>query len=46
MGTNQLEKQRFPDAVHHLKVFTNAAGKGRLFYKFEGSIQFVRNARN
>lgn len=46
MGTNQLEKQRFPDAVHHLKVFTNGEGKGRLFYKFEGSIQFIRNTNS
>lgn len=43
MGTNQLEKQKYPHAIHHLKVFYNAAGKGRLFYKFIGSIQFVKN---
>jgi hypothetical protein len=45
IGTNQLEKGRFPDAVHHLFVFYNEKGKGRLFYKFEGSIQFVKNNR-
>lgn len=45
VGTNQLEKNRYPKAVHHLKVFTNAAGKGRLFYKYEGSIQFVKNLK-
>ncbi len=45
MGTTQLEKGRFPNAVHHIKVFSNDVGKGRLFYKFEGSIQFVRNMR-
>src|SRR5262249_17985064 len=31
MGTNQLEKNRYPNAVHHLKVFYNDDGKGRLF---------------
>jgi hypothetical protein len=46
MGTNQLEKNRYPDAVHHIKVFYNHLGKGRLFYKFEGSIQFVKNTRS
>ena len=46
MGLNQLEKGRFPNAEHHLKVFFNDAGKGRLFYKFEGSIQFVKNTRS
>jgi hypothetical protein len=45
MGTNQLEKGRYPRAVHHIKVFSNDQGKGRLFYKFEGSIQFVKNTR-
>ncbi len=45
MGANQLEKTRYPHAVHHIKVFFNDEGKGRLFYKFEGSIQFVKNTR-
>ena len=45
MGTNQLEKERYPNAVHHIKVFSNDEGRGRLFYKFEGSIQFIKNAR-
>jgi hypothetical protein len=45
MGTNQMEKSKFPNAVHHPKVFTNEHGKGRLFYKYEGSIQFVKNTR-
>jgi hypothetical protein len=45
MGTNQLEKHRYPKAVHHIKVFSNDEGKARLFYKFEGSIQFVKNTR-
>jgi hypothetical protein len=45
MGDPQLEKGRYPNAVHHIKVFSNDEGKGRLFYKFEGSIQFVKNMR-
>lgn len=45
MGTTQLEKTRFPKAEHHIKVFSNDQGKARLFYKFEGSIQFVKNTR-
>jgi len=46
IGASQLEKSRYPNAVHHLKVFTNDEGKGRLFYKFEGSIQFIKNMRS
>ena len=45
MGNPQLEKARYPHAVHHIKVFSNDEGKGRLFYKFEGSIQFMKNTR-
>jgi hypothetical protein len=46
MGTPQLEKGRYPSAVHHLKVFYNEEGRARLFYKFEGTIQFVKNTRS
>ncbi len=44
-GGPQMEKSRFPNAKHHLKIFTNAEGKGRLFYKFDGTIQFMKNVR-
>jgi hypothetical protein len=43
MGRSQLEPKKFPDAVHHLKVFHNGSGKARVFYKFEGNIQFIQN---
>jgi hypothetical protein len=47
IGSNQMEKSRYPNAEHHLKVFHNEeTGKGRVFYKFEGSIQFVQNVRS
>jgi hypothetical protein len=46
MGKSQLETKKFPDAVHHVKIFYNKAGKARLFYKFLGSLQFVQNLRN
>lgn len=45
MGTNQLEKKKYPEAVHHIKVFFNDEGRARLFYKFEGSIQFMKNSK-
>jgi hypothetical protein len=46
MGNPQLEKARFPKAVHHIKVFYNEQKKARLFYKFEGSIQFMKNSKS
>jgi len=45
-GTNQLERSRFPNAVHHVKVFRNhGLGIARFFYKFEGSVTFIQNMR-
>jgi hypothetical protein len=46
IGLPQLEKNKFPKAVHHLKIFFNAKGKARLFYKYEGKIQFIQNLKN
>jgi hypothetical protein len=43
MGRSQLEPKKFPDAVHHVKVFHNGAGKAKVFYKFQGNIQFIQN---
>ena len=45
MGTNQLEKAKYPRAVHHIKIFRNSEGNARLFYKFDGSIQFMKNTK-
>jgi hypothetical protein len=46
MGKSQLEADKFPQAIHHLKVFRNDKGKARLFYKLSGSIQMMRNTAN
>lgn len=43
IGKSQLEAQRFPAAVHHVKIFHNDQGKARVFYKNTGNIQFVQN---
>lgn len=46
IGTNQLERTKFPDAIHHVKMFRNDAGKARVFYKYTpeyGSIAFIKN---
>jgi hypothetical protein len=43
IGTNQLEQGKFPVAIHHVKIFHNGKGKGRVFYKNRGGVQFVQN---
>ena len=46
IGLSDLQRGLHPNAIHHLKVYHNARGKARLFYKFEGSIQFIKNLKN
>jgi hypothetical protein len=41
MGKSQID--RHPNALHHLMIFHNSGGKARLFYKFIGTIQFIKN---
>lgn len=42
MGTSQLEKSKFPAAVHHVKIFYYGK-KARVFYKNSRRVQFVQN---
>ncbi|HWK02205.1 MAG TPA: Z1 domain-containing protein [Puia sp.] len=44
-GGSTTPKKTTSAASHHLKIFYNADGKARLFYKFDGSIQFVKNIK-
>jgi len=46
MGTNELRdgKDR-PEAIHHFKIFYNSKNRARLFYKYNGSIRFLKNLR-
>jgi hypothetical protein len=45
IGTNQLEFAKFPAAMHHVKILHNGEGKAKLFYKYNGSLHFVKNHR-
>jgi hypothetical protein len=40
MGQTQLN--RFPEAIHHIKIFHNKDKKARVFYKYHGNIRFLR----
>lgn len=49
IATNALEKDRFPTAIHHIKVFRNEAGNARVFYKYTpeaGTIRFLKNLKS
>ncbi len=45
IGRSQLELTNFPEAVHHVKIFHNGKGKGRVFYKQAGTAHFVQNQK-
>lgn len=46
IGKSDLQISKFPKAIHHFKIYFNGSNKGRLFYKYDGSIQFIKNLRN
>lgn len=43
LGRPQLEVQKFPQAIHHVKILHSGKGKARVFYKNLGGVQFVQN---
>ncbi len=45
IGNPQLELRKFPNAIHHVKIFHNGQGKGRVFYKNQGGVQLIQNLR-
>jgi hypothetical protein len=45
MGKSQMEPQKFPNAVHHVKIFYNGSNRAKLFYKFQGGLQFIQNLK-
>lgn len=46
IGSTEMEKNKYPHAIHHIKVFYNKnTHKARIFYRFVGSIKFLRNVR-
>jgi hypothetical protein len=46
IGNPQLESAKFPNAIHHVKIFYNDKGKARVFYKSQGGVQFVQNLKS
>lgn len=43
IGKSALEESRFPNAMHHIKVFYNNENQARIFYKYVGNIKFIKN---
>jgi hypothetical protein len=45
IGKSQMEVTKYPDAIHHINIFVNDSGKARLFYKYSGSVRFLKTAK-
>ncbi len=46
IGSQEMEKTKFPHAIHHIKIFYNKNNlNARVFYRFVGSIKFLKNSR-
>jgi hypothetical protein len=46
IGNPQLELAKYPNAIHHIKIFYNHKGKGRVFYKSKADVHFVQNVKS
>jgi hypothetical protein len=45
VGKSQMEVTKYPDAIHHVIIFFNDLGKARVFYKYDGSVRFLKTAK-
>lgn len=43
IGKSDMEIQKYPDAVHHIKIYYNSKRQARVFYKYVGNIKFLKN---
>jgi len=42
IGDREMEVGKYPNAVHHINVLFNEAGKARVFYRYRGSVRFLK----
>lgn len=42
IGTSDLERLKYPRAIHHVKIFANPSGKARVYYKYAPGPNDVR----
>jgi Z1 domain/Type III restriction enzyme, res subunit len=43
IGKSDREETKYPHAIHHIKIYRNSKGKARVYYRYVGSIKFLRN---
>jgi len=46
IGDSEMQKSKYPDAIHHIKIFYNAKNRARVFYKYSAdNIKFISNLK-
>jgi hypothetical protein len=44
IGNSEMEKEKYPHAIHHIKIFYNAdTKKARVFYRYVNNVTFLKN---
>ncbi len=38
----QSQWKSYPQAIHHIRIFYNDAGRARVFYKYNGNVKFLK----
>ncbi len=45
IGKRDLELDKYPHAIHHIKVFFNSDNKARVFYRYVNNVKFLKNLK-
>ncbi len=46
IGSSEMEKDKFPHAIHHIKIFYNSKNnKARIFYRYISNVRFLKNLK-
>lgn len=46
IGDREMELTKYPNAIHHVNILYNESGKARIFYRYRGSIRFLKTPKN
>jgi len=45
IGKRDLELDKYPHAIHHIKIFFNSDNKARVFYRYVNNVRFLKNLK-
>lgn len=45
IGDREMELPKYPSAIHHINILFNEVGKARIFYRYRGSIRFLKTPK-